>query len=152
MTSHFNLAFQSGRGPKPDVNELEGLIMQTATRVRMKCVIADAGYDSESNHAFAREQNSLRTINPAKHGRPTNKPAKGRYRRLIQISFNELNYRKRAQVETVMSMIKHRQGSYCRRRTYWSRCRELHLMALTDNTVTLWRVDVFYRAVRYRFW
>ena len=137
VTNHFILAFESGRGPKPDVNEFEGLIKQTATRVRMKCIIADAGYDSESNHAFAREEMSLRTIIPAKHERPTKKPAKGRYRRLMQTRFDNVNYRKRSQVETVMSMIKRRQGAYCKGRTYWSRCRELHLMALTHNIMIL---------------
>ena len=137
VTNHFILAFQSGRGPKPDVNEFEGLISQAATRVRLKRVIADAGYDSESNHVFARKTMSLRTIIPPLHGRPTNKPAKGRYRRLMQTRFDAENYRKRSQVETVMSMIKRRQGSYCKGRTYWSRCRELHLMALTHNIMIL---------------
>jgi len=146
VTNHFILAFESGRGPKPDVNEFEGLIKQTMTRVRLKCVIADAGYDSESNHVFAREQLGLRTIIPAKNGRPTSKPAKGRYRRLMQTRFDQANYRKRSQVETVMSMIKRRQGSYCKGRTYWSRCRELHLMALTHNIMILRQTHLFYRA------
>ena len=140
VTDHFILAFQSGRGPCPDGGEFKGLIAQALTRVRLKCIIADAGYDSESNHQFARQEMSLRTIIPAKHGRPTNKPAKGRNRRLMQTRFDDVNYRKRAQVETVMSMIKRRQGSYCKGRTYWSRCRELHLMVLTHNIMILWHV------------
>ena len=146
VTNHFILAFQSGRGPKPDVDEFEGLISQACTRVRLKCVIADAGYDSESNHQFAREKMSLRTIIPPKHGRPTEKPAKGRYRRLMQTRFDHENYCKRAQVETVMSMIKRRQGAHCKGRTYWSRCRELHLMGLTHNIMILWYAGLFYRA------
>ncbi|MCP4890494.1 MAG: hypothetical protein GY904_28335, partial [Planctomycetaceae bacterium] len=84
VANHFILAFQSGRGPKPDVNEIEALLSQAASRVRRQCVIADAGYDSEFNHVFAREELSLRTIIPARHGRPSSKPAKGRYRRLMQ--------------------------------------------------------------------
>ncbi len=64
VTSHFILAFQSGRGPCPDVGEFKGLITQASQRVRLKCIIADAGYDSESNHVFAREEMSLRTIIP----------------------------------------------------------------------------------------
>ena len=73
-------------------------------------MIADAGYDSEANHVFARDQHRLRTIIPAKHGRPTLKPASGRYRRLMQRRFDTRRYRQRAQVETVISMIKRRQG------------------------------------------
>ena len=137
VSNHFILAFQSGRGPRPDVGEFQGLISQACRRVRLKCIIADAGYDSESNHVFARETMSLRTIIPPLHGRPTNKPAKGRYRRLMQTRFDEQNYRKRAQVETVMSMIKRRQGSFCKGKNYWSRCRELHLIALTHNIMIL---------------
>ena len=86
---------------------------------------------------------SLRTIIPPKHGRPSEKPAKGRYRRLMQTRFDEQKYRKRAQVETVMSMIKRRQGSYCKGKTYWSRCRELNLMVLTHNIMILLPTGTF---------
>lgn len=151
VADHFILAFQTGRGPKPDVDEFESLISQAAKRVGLRCVIADAGYDSESNHQFARDILSLRTIIPAKQGRPTNKPAKGRYRRLMQTRFDRQTYGKRSQVETVMSMIKRRQGAYCKGRTHWSRCRELSLMALTHNIMILWQRNVFYRAGRESF-
>jgi len=147
VTNHFILAFRSGKGPCPDVNEFEGLIRQAAARVKLKTVLADAGYDSESNHRFGREEMSLRTIIPPKHGRPTEKPARGRYRRLMQIRFDQETYRKRAQVETVMSMIKRRQGSFCKGKTYWSRCRELHLMALTHNIMILLQTITFLQSL-----
>jgi len=136
-TNHFIIAFGTGRGPYPDVGEFEGLIRKAAQRVKLRTILADAGYDSEANHEFAREELSLRTIIPPKHGRPTLKPAKGRYRRLMQTRFDKRKYRKRAQVETVMSMIKRRQGSYCKGKSYWSRCRELNLMVLTHNIMIL---------------
>ena len=137
VANHFIIACGTGKGPCPDVSEFKGLIQQAAGRVKIKIVLADAGYDSESNHQFAREELKLRTIIPPKHGRPTSKPAKGRYRRLMQTRFDKEKYRKRAQVETVMSMIKRRQGSYCKGKTYWSRCRELNLMVLTHNIMIL---------------
>ena len=146
VTNHFILAFQCGSGPKPDVAEFKNLISQASRRVKLLRVIADAGYDSESNHQFAREEMDLRTIIPAKHGRPTDKPAKGNYRRLMQTRFDATRYKKRAQVETVMSMIKRRQGSYCKGKSYWSRCRELTLMVLTHNIMILWQNELFYRA------
>ena len=43
VSNHFILTFQSGRGPKPDVNEFESLILQANDRVTMVRVIADAG-------------------------------------------------------------------------------------------------------------
>ena len=60
----------------------------------------------------SREACGIRTVIPPKHGRPTTKPATGYYRRLMQTRFDRKAYRDRVQVETVMSMIKRRQGSH----------------------------------------
>lgn len=80
---------------------------------------------------------SHQTIIAPKHGRPTDEPAKGRCRRLMQTRIVLEKHRKRAQVETVMSMIKRRQESFCKGKTYRSRCRELSLMVLTHNIMIL---------------
>lgn len=135
--SHFILAFYTRRGPKPDVAEFKPLLQEALTRVRLSCIVADAGYDSEANHVLARDEHRVRTVIPAKHGRPSTKPAKGRHRRLMQTRFDSETYRQRAQVETVMSMIKRRQGAAVRGATYHSQCRELRLMALTHNVMIL---------------
>lgn len=137
VASHFILAFDTRRGPKPDVAEFKQLLDDALTRVRLTTIVADAGYDSESNHCHAREEHQVRTVIPAKHGRPSNKPARGRHRRLMQVRFNANAYRQRAQVETVMSMIKRRQGSNVRGIAYHSQCRDLRLMALTHNVMIL---------------
>jgi hypothetical protein len=144
---HFILAYQVGRGPRPDVDEFRPLVAEALRRVRLSRVVADAGYDSEANHVFARDEHRIRSMIPARHGRPTTKPARGRYRRLMQSRFDPQLYCQRAQVETVMSMIKRRQGSHVRGRSYWSQCRDLHLIALTHNIMLLLRVEVFYRAI-----
>ncbi|MBI1247096.1 transposase [bacterium] len=138
VASHFILSLRVGIGPRPDVDEFRGLIDQATKRVRLHRILADAGYDSETNHQFARDKLSLRTIIPAKHGRPTDKPASGRYRRLMQLRFDRTRYRKRSQVETVMSMLKRRQGNFCRGRTEGSRNKELYLIVLTHNVMILW--------------
>jgi hypothetical protein len=148
---HFILAHQVGRGPRPDVDEFRPLLAAALRTGRLKQVVADAGYDSEANHVFAREQHSLRTIIPARHGRPTSKPAQGRYRRLMQLRFDLQIYGQRAQVETVISMIKRRQSSHVSGRSYPSQCRDLHLMALTHNIMILWSGTVFYRAPPWAF-
>jgi len=141
---HFILSIRVGRGPRPDVDELVPLLSGALRSMLIECLSADAGYDSESNHRFARERCGVRTLIPAKHGRPTEKPASGRYRRLMQTRFNASKYHRRAQVETVISMIKRRQGNHARGRTYHSQCRDLRLMALTHNVMILIRVEVFY--------
>ena len=137
VTSHFILAFDTRRGPKPDVAEFKQLLDDALTRVRLTTILADAGYDSESNHCHARQNRLVRTVIPAKSGRPTAKPASGYHRRLMQVRFNANAYRQRAQVETVMSMIKRRQGSHVRATTYHAQCRDLRLMALTHNLMIL---------------
>lgn len=141
---HFILSIRVGRGPRPDVDELVPLLTDAVRSMLIDCLTADAGYDSEANHRFARECCGVRTIIPAKHGRPTDKPASGRYRRLMQTRFDDAKYHCRAQVETVISMIKRRQGNHARGRTYQARCRDLRLMALTHNIMILLHVEVFY--------
>ena len=151
VESHFIFAYQARRGPRPDVNEFRPLVEQAVTRVRITTLVADAGYDSEGNHSFARDEHGIRTVIPAKHGRPTTKPASGRHRRQMQVRFNHDVYCRRAQVETVMSMIKRRQGTHVRGRTYHSQCRDLRLMVLAHNVMILLRVEVFYRACQTPF-
>jgi hypothetical protein len=141
---HFILSIRVGRGPRPDVDELVPLLSDALRSMLIKCLSADAGYDSEPNHRFAREVCGVRTLIPAKHGRPTDKPATGRYRRLMQTRFDATKYHRRTQVETVISMIKRRQGNHTRGHTYQSQCRDLRLMALAHNVMILLRVEVFY--------
>ena len=115
--------------------------------VRLSQLAADAGYDSEPNHEFARDEHGMRTIIPAKHGRPTDKLPSGRYRRLMKVRFDRPAYRRRSQVETVISMIKRRQGAHVHGRSYHSQCRDLRLLVLTHNVMILVVVEVFYTAV-----
>lgn len=148
VASHFILAFDTRRGPRPDVAEFRPLLDEALKRVRLSTLLADAGYDSEPNHVHARDVRGVRTVIPPKQGRPTTKPATGKYRRQMQVRFNRRAYRQRAQVETVMSMIKRRQGSHIHGRSYHSQCRDLRLMALTHNIMILLEVEVFYRAIQ----
>jgi hypothetical protein len=143
---HFILAYRVGRGPWPDVDELRPLVAEALRTTGMQALLGDAGFDSEANHSFARQAHHIRTMIPARHGRPTTKPARGRYRRLMQIRFDAALYGQRAQVETMASMLKRRQGAYVHGRTYHSQCRDLRLMALTHNLMIVLRITVFYRA------
>lgn len=143
---HFILACRVGRGPRPDVDEFRPLVADALRNVRLSQLAADAGYDSEPNHQFARDEHGVRTIIPAKHGRPTDKLPAGHYRRLMKVRFDRPAYRRRSQVETVISMIKRRQGAHVHGRSYHSQCRDLRLLALTHNVMILVPVQVFYRA------
>jgi transposase len=48
-----------------------------------------------------------------------------------------VGYGQRWQVETVMSMLKRRQGSAVNGRSHWSRCRDLMLVVVTHNLMIL---------------
>lgn len=134
---HFILACRVGRGPRPDVDEFRPLLAEALRNVRLAQLAADAGYDSEPNHQFARDDHGVRTIIPAKHGRPSAKPPTGHYRRLMKTRFDRRAYRRRSQVETVISMIKRRQGAHVCGRSHHGRCRDLRLLALTHNVMIL---------------
>ena len=145
-SNHLILGYLTDQGPKPDIRDLAPTLAQTSSRVRIEWLTADAGYDSESNHQLCRNDCGIRSLIPPKHGRTTNKPASGHYRRLMQTRFNKTRYGQRWQVETVVSMIKRRLGSATSGRTYWSRRRDLMLMVLTHNIMILLPAEVFYRA------
>ena len=143
--SHLVLAVVPGRGPGPDDKHFQPAVKQAAYRAVVDTLLADAGYDSEGAHVFAREEFGMRTIIPPTRGRPTDKLPSGHYRRLMATRFRKKKYGQRWQVETVNSMIKRLLDSALRARKYWSQCREIVLRILTHNIMIL-RMQVFYRA------
>ena len=92
-------------------------------------------------HEFLRDELDIRSIIPPKIGRPTDKPPKGRYRRLMAQYFKrppeERRYGQRWQVETVFSMIKRRLGETVSARSYHRQNRALRLKAIAHNVLIL---------------
>lgn len=154
-SNHMVLSLLAVRGPGVDVNQFEKILTPAAQKFSIDHILADAGYDSESNHRFARESLHMKSTIPPKHGRPTlsPKPLKGKYRELMRTKFDKKTYGQRWQVETVMSMIKRNQGDCLRARTYWSQNREMMLRVLTHNIgIILCANELFYRAGQTLFW
>ena len=151
-SNHTVLSYLPDQGPKTDIRDLAPTLAGRSSHVRIEWLTADAGYDSEENHRICREQHGIRSLIPPTHGRPTTKPARGRYRRLMQRRFNKKRYGQRWQVETVVSMMKRRLGAALKGRSYWSRRRDLMLIVLTHNIMILLpfeliqQIKVFYRA------
>jgi Transposase DDE domain len=133
--THMLIAAIPSRGPAVDTDRFVPLLEEALTRVGMDTALADAGYDSEGNHQYARDQRGVRSVIPATSGRPSAKPPTGRYRRLMKSRLNKdyCEYGQRWQAESGFSMIKRRLGSYVRGHTYWSQCRDLVLLAITFN-------------------
>ncbi len=143
--SHVVLAVTTGRGPSSDDRYSRPAIDQAARRVRIDTLLADAGYDSEPIHRYARERHGIKTIIPAKRGRPTTKLPTSKWRKRMATHFDHAKYGQRWQVETVNSMIKRQLGSALRSRTYHQQNPELKLRVITHNIMLLW-IKPFYRA------
>jgi hypothetical protein len=131
--NHVILAAFAGRGPRPDTDRYVPLLKATQQQVKVKSTVADAGYDSEGNHAFARETCKVRSFMPATIGRPSPNPPTGYYRRQMRQRLNKRygGYGQRWQVECTNSMVKRRLTSTVAARSYWAQCRELLLIVLT---------------------
>ena len=137
--SHLILAACVGRGPRVDTDRFVPLLNATLQVATPDTMLADAGYDSESNHEYARLTNKVRSYIPAKIGRPTEKLPAGRFRRQMKQRLNKDygSYGQRWQAETGFSMLKRCIADTVQGRSYWSQCRELCLLVITYNILLL---------------
>ena len=123
-------------GPSPDIIHFKVAIIEALKRTALKILTADAGYDAEHAHVFAREL-GIRSIIPNRVGRPTKKLPSGKYRKIMATRFNKILYGQRWQIETINSVIKRRLGSFLRARTYWSQMREMMLRLFSYNVMVV---------------
>lgn len=131
--THLVLSGVPSRGPYPDIVHFEKAVREAERNVHLKILTADAGYDSEKSHLFAREVHGIRTVIPPRIGRKTAKLPSGKWRKIMATRFNKKIYGQRWQVETVNSMIKRNLGSFLRARSYWAQCREMMLRLFVHN-------------------
>jgi hypothetical protein len=138
---HLILAARATTGGGADHPFFKPLLLEANQRMRIHTAVADAGYDSEPNHCFAREEMGVRSIIPPNSGRPSSKPPTGRYRRHMKNRFrrkaDKATYGQRWQVETVNSMIKRNMGSALRATNARRRSKELLLRVITHNIMIL---------------
>jgi hypothetical protein len=149
--THLVLAAVPERGPGSDGKHFRRALAEALARVKIEALAADAGYDGEDRHRFARGTHGVRALIPALIGRPTAKPPTGYWRRQMKARLHLTRYRQRWQIETVHSMLKRLLGSALRARKYWTQCREIFLRILTLNVMILRRMHLFYRAPRPHF-
>jgi hypothetical protein len=145
--SHMILAVMPGHGPGPDIKHYRAALDEARRRVRMVALAADAGYDSEQSHEYARDECGIRSLIPPLIGRPTDKPPSGYWRRQMKARLHTTRYTQRWQIETVNSMLKRLLDSALRARKRWNQYREIVLRSLTLNVMILRRYKVFYRAL-----
>jgi len=131
------LAVVHDRGPSPDVRHYRRALDQAHRRLTLTTLLADAGYDSEASHEYAREVCGVRSLIPAKIGRTTDKPPRGHYRRIMKSRIHITRYNQRVQVETTISMLKRLLGSALRARKTSQQTREASLKVITLNIMIL---------------
>ena len=138
---HLILAARATTGGGADQRFFEPLLVDAWRRSDLKTVVADAGYDPESNHCIARPDLGIRSIVPPYAGRPSTKPPAGRHRRNMHHRFrrraDQPTYGQRWQSETVNSMFKRNLGSALRAHTAPRRRNKLLLRVVTHNVMIL---------------
>ncbi|HEX2972427.1 MAG TPA: transposase [Tepidisphaeraceae bacterium] len=156
-TSHAILAAVASQGPTPDIDQLDTVLAEVPAFATLGHMLLDAGFDSAHNHQLLREDHGIRSTIPPEHGRPPKDPEAlppDQYRRMMKHRFRDGQrpqvYGKRAQVETVFSMLKRNLGPALRGRSHHARQRDLLLRVLTHN-ITLIFLQLFYRAGHCRF-
>ena len=135
--SHLILAVVPDQGPGADQRHSKKALDQAQANIAIDTLAADAGYDSEASHAYARTVHGVRTLIPPTIGRPTTKSPTGYWRRQMRSRLHLSRYGQRWQIEAVNSMLKRLLGPALRARKHWTRCREIFLRALTLNAMIL---------------
>lgn len=144
--SHFLAGASVTTGPSNDSPQCPPVMTQAALAVTRDRVLADAAFDAEGHHRYAREDLGVRSavipISRRGHGRKwpkatyrrqtvkrsRKKPAGSRHRRV---------YGQRWQAESAFSRHKRRLGSGLGGRSDESRKRECYLRVLTHNLMLL---------------
>lgn len=134
---HLILSAWTGTGLGSDHPHFEPLLFDAWRRAEVRCVVADAGYDSEKSHRLARLDMGIESIIPPWIGRPTHHAPPTRFRaemaQLFAAQTTPQPYGQRWQVETANSMMKRNFGSALRARSPQRREREMMLKVLTHN-------------------
>ena len=143
--SHFIAGATVTVGPTNDSPQFTPVLLLAALGITWDRVLADAAFDSEAHHRFARQELGIRSsvipINP----RGSDASPKGRYRSQMPRHFRERQegsrhkrvFGQRWQVESAFSRHKRRLGSAVAGRSDESRKRECLLRVLTHNLMLL---------------
>jgi len=125
-------------GPAADFGYFVPVLEQATKNIKFDRVLADAGYDSEKNHQYAREKLKIRsTVIPAFKRRTSGDIPLGKYRRQMTLNFPKRVYKSRSHVECVFSRIKRILGAGIKARKWGPQERECYLKILTFNLMLM---------------
>jgi len=135
--SHLFTSAIADRGPLPDDIEFVEALLLAHRTLPFDEMLADAGYDSEANHAIIRDRLGAGSIIPPLRGRPG--PPKGKHRRQMYESFPKERYGQRWQVESAFSQDKRRFGSAVKAYQPQTQNIELLIRVLVHNAAIIRR-------------
>ncbi len=99
---------------------------------KMKIMVLDKGYDSESIHCIIRD-NKTKSIIPVRDMTALISRTKGKYRKSMKRGFDETQYSQRNKCETVFSVIKRKFGSHTKSHCDTMKTKELLYRVLAYN-------------------
>ena len=144
--SHFIAGATATAGPSNDSPQFPPVMAQASLVATWDRVPADAAFDSEAHHAYAREELGVRaSVIPLNRRGQGRKWPKTEYRRQMVKRFRKKPkgsrhkrvYGQRWQAESAFSRHKRRLGSALGSRSDAARERECHLRVLTHNLMLL---------------
>lgn len=137
--SHLIAGSLVGVGPSNDSPYLPAAVRQAVQHLSIDRLLADAGYDAETNHKLCREDLGIRsTVIPVNDRNTKTGMTSGRYRNQMKCSFPRREFRQRWQVESVFSRIKRRLGYALRAHKEETRETECQFRVLTYNLMILY--------------
>lgn len=143
--THLFLSASVTRGPTQDAPHLIPAVRQAITRAAIDTLLADAGYDSEDNHATPRNQLGVRSTVIALNWRGSRKWPRAKYRRQMvrrfrkkpRTSRSKRIYGQRWQIESVFSRNKRRLGASVAAIKWVNQKTEILMKVLTHNIMLL---------------
>lgn len=127
------LAQRGRQAPWCDTRSLPALLDAAQKVTPIGVVLADAEFDTEQNHLHIRQKIGAHSIIPAKRGRSSRVGIRGQMRR----HFPRRQYRQRAKIETVISVIKRKLSARAPGRTLPMQVRQALLLGLAYNLYRL---------------
>jgi hypothetical protein len=128
------LAQRARQGPWCDTRALPSLVDAAGQLAPIGLVLADAEFDSEANHQHIRRRWGARSIIPAN---PRRGVPEGAIRNQMYRAFPQKEYRQRAKIETIFSVIKRKLSSRAPGRSLASQIRQALLLGLAYNLYRL---------------
>ena len=143
--THLYLSASVTRGPSQDAPHLIPAAREATGRVPIGTLLADAAYDSESNHATCRRELGVRSTVIALNWRGSRKWPRTKYRRQMVRRFrrkpegsrHERVYGQRWQVESAFSRSKRRLGASVASTAWANQQTEILLKVFAHNILLL---------------